>query len=228
MSIETWRAERDEPGRDSELEREVWQELACQVALDASSITISVTDRAVILGGTVGTYPEKLVAQRAAQFVHGLRGIANEIVVAVAAAHEKTDRALTQAVRHALKWDVVVPADAVTATVSEGCVTLDGEVSWDYQRVAAERAVTYLWGVQAIVNRIRVTPPSRPADLEPQIRAALNHDPELQGDRILVKARGGRVQLRGHVRSLAERAEAEHDARAVPGVETVDDAIDVD
>jgi VCBS repeat-containing protein len=38
--------------------------------------------------------------------------------------------------------------------VSNGCITLDGTVSWMYQRVAAENAIRHLRGVKSISNEI--------------------------------------------------------------------------
>lgn len=227
MSVEMWLAGRDDAARHSELLQQVWDELAWHVWLDASDIRVGVTDRAVTLSGSVSSYPEKVEAEHAAKRVPGVRMVTNELIVSPPTGSERSDHALDEAVSHALEWDVGVPSEGIRAAIADGCVTLEGEVAWDYERTAAERAVMHLRGVRAVVNRIGTSVASRPRDFETRIREALTRDPELRGDRIRVTARGGVVVLRGRVRCLAEREDAEHDVRAVPGVEAVLDEVDV-
>jgi osmotically-inducible protein OsmY len=42
---------------------------------------------------------------------------------------------------NALTWNVMVPSDHVTVKVDKGWLALRGEVRWDFERRAAERAV---------------------------------------------------------------------------------------
>lgn len=228
MSVEMWLAERDDSALRGEQLQRVWEELAWHRGLDASDIRVSVTGGAVTLSGTVRSYPEKSDAERAAKLVPGARLVTNELIVSLPSGSEKTDEELGDAVRRALAWDVSVPSDKIKATVREGCVTLEGAVARDCERAAAERAVSYLRGVKAVANRLTASMASRPRDFETRVREALSRDPELRGDRIRVTTRDGMVVLRGRVRCLAERDEAERDVRSVPGVEAVQDEIEVE
>jgi osmotically-inducible protein OsmY len=228
MSVELWLAERDDAARQGELLQRVWDELAWQVTLDACDLSVSVSGRTVTLSGTVPSYPEKIVAEHAVKRVPGVQLVTNQVLVSPPAADARTDQELGEAVRHALQWDVAVPSVQIRTAIADGCVTLEGEVPRDSERTAAERAVSYLRGVRAVVNRLTVPVASRPRDFEARVRRALSRDPDLRGDKIRVTARGGRVLLRGRVRCLAEREEAEHDVRAVAGVEAVQDEVAVD
>jgi len=58
-----------------------------------------------------------------------------------------------------------------------------------------------------------------------RIETALRRNAEIDAEGITVEAAGGDVTLRGHVRSWAERDEAEYAAWAAPGVSNVDDRI---
>jgi osmotically-inducible protein OsmY len=58
-----------------------------------------------------------------------------------------------------------------------------------------------------------------------KIEAALKRNAELDAKQISVEAVDGKVTLNGHVRSWAERADAERAAWAAPGVKAVDDRI---
>jgi len=51
----------------------------------------------------------------------------------------RTDTQIAQAVRQALEWDVFVPDQNITSTVTDGCVTLEGAVDRWSQRNDAER-----------------------------------------------------------------------------------------
>ena len=66
---------------DTELRRRVLSELDWEPALDASSIGVAAKDGIVTLTGTVGSYAEKLNAERAAKRVSGVKAVAEELSV---------------------------------------------------------------------------------------------------------------------------------------------------
>jgi osmotically-inducible protein OsmY len=63
---------------------------------------------------------------------------------------ERTGVDLAVTVTRALEWDAQVPVEKLEVTVSKGWVTLQGEVEWEYQRRAAERAVRDISGVRGL------------------------------------------------------------------------------
>jgi nucleotide-binding universal stress UspA family protein len=65
-------------------------------------------------------------------------------------------------------------------TVSEGWVTLTGEVDWQYQKLDAEQAVRRLTGVRGMTNHITVKSRIAPADLKKRIEDALVRSAELE------------------------------------------------
>jgi len=66
-----------------------------------------------------------------------------------------------------------------------------------------------------------------PVEVKSKIEAALKRNAELDAKSINVETTNGKVILKGHVRSWAERADAEHAAWAAPGVREVDDRLTV-
>src|SRR5687767_4479498 len=83
----------------------------------------------------------KNAAMRAAERVSGVQVVADELNVRVPFSFKRTDMDIGHAVAEALRWDIEVPDDKIKARVDEGWVWLDGDVEWEYQRSAAERAV---------------------------------------------------------------------------------------
>src|SRR4051812_9355091 len=124
---------------DAELKRDVEEELRWEPSLDASQIAVAVKDGVVTLSGTVPTFTERWAAEQAAKRVYGVKAIANDIEVRLPAVDEPTDADIARTARAALDWDVGLPADRITVTVSHGWVKLEGAVDWQFQRIAAEQ-----------------------------------------------------------------------------------------
>ena len=127
----------------------------------------------------------------------------------------------------ALEWDAFVPVDKLDVTVSDGWVTLKGEVEWQYQKEDAERVVRRLTGITGVTNMITVTPRVAASDLKQKIEKALVRSVETDAKNITVEVDGDAVILKGTVKSWAERQEAERAAWSASGVTSVDNRITI-
>lgn len=114
---------------DSELRREVEEELEWEPSVDERSIGVAVRDGIVTLTGEVGSFAEKWNAERAVERVEGVRGIVNDVEVRLVG--ERSDEDVARAVLNALEWNALVPDDRITIKVDDGWVTLKGEVEHD-------------------------------------------------------------------------------------------------
>lgn len=213
---------------DTQIHRDVLDQLKWEPSIREAEIGTSVKDGVVTLSGFVDSYAEKWAAVRAVERVSGVRAAVDNLAVQLPASHIRSDTDIAHAVVSALTWDVEVPNDRIKATVRDGWLTLEGDVEWQFQRRAAERAVRNLTGVRGVSNLIAVKPKHvSPYDVSQTIKATLRRSAEFDADRITVEAHDGTITLNGTVRSYAERRDAERAAWNAPGVTKVEDHIAV-
>jgi len=209
---------------DAEIQTAVLEEFKWDARLQPNEVGVIAKDGVVTLTGYVDSYVKKWAAEERAHRVRGVKAVANDIEVRLPGSSERTDTDIAAAATRALEWNTLVP-DGVKVTVSQGWVTVEGQVEWQYQRDAAERAVRNLIGVKGVTNLIQVKPKVSPADMKQRIEQALKRITEEDAKRITVEVEGSKVILRGTVRSWAEKQEAERTAWSAPGVTQVDNRI---
>jgi osmotically-inducible protein OsmY len=213
---------------DAVIQGDVLAELKWDARVMPNEIGVIVKDGIVTLTGWVDSYTKKWAAEEAAHRVRGVKAVANDIEMRLAATAERTDADIAEAVVRALEWDALISVDKLDVTVSKGWVTLKGQVEWQYQKQDAERVVRRLSGVKGVTNLITVKPSVTPSAIKAQIEQALLRSAELDAKRIAVEVDGSKVVLSGTVRSWAEREEAERQAWLAPGVTAVDNRITIE
>ncbi|GAB2981425.1 BON domain-containing protein [Mucilaginibacter puniceus] len=213
---------------DSQLQKDVMDELKWQPFLNSSEIGVAVKNGIVTLSGIVDTYSKKLTAERAARKVSGVKAIAEDIQIGVSPIYRKTDTEIAEAVFNALKWHSAVPEEKVKIKVEDGIVTLEGELEWEYQKVNARTAIQNLTGVRSVTNLITIKPKLQPYELEQKISAAFQRQAAIDANKVTVSVVGNKVILSGKVRSFAESEDAENTAWAAPGVYHVENKLTVE
>lgn len=212
---------------DADIRRNVENELIWEPSLDEKNILVKVQHGVATLGGNVPYYADRWTAEQVAKRVSGVRGIANDIEVVTPLAGERSDADIAAAAANALKWSFATGSCDIKPIVVHGWVKLTGVVPFAYQRDHAESAVRYLAGVKSVANDIIVKPSVKIADVKEKIEAALKRHADLDANAITVAVHDSAVTLRGSVHSWREKDDAARAAWAAPGVDRVENQIQV-
>lgn len=211
---------------DSELRQLVIDELEYDPSIEAAHIGVAASKGVITLTGHVADYAQKYAAERAAWRVKGVRAIAEELTIRLPGDKKRNDDEIAGRAVSILEWNTVIPRGAIRVEVSSGQVTLTGQVEWNYQRAAAERAVRQLSGVTGVLNLVEIKPRASTTDVKLRIMDALKRHAEVEAARIEVEVRDdGTVRLEGEVDTWDERRAAELAAWAAPGVRKVEDRL---
>ena len=210
---------------DLEIQKDVVEQLKWEPFLNAAQIGVSVKNGIVTLSGQVDAYSKKILAEKAAKKVAGVKAIAEDIQVGLSPAYRKTDAEVAEAVVNALKWHTMIPEEKIRVSVEEGNVKLEGEVEWEYQRNQAKTSVENLSGVKYVTNLITVKPKITPYELQQKITASFQRSANIDAGKITAEVLGGKAILRGKVRSFAEIEDAENAVWSAPGIVSVENKL---
>jgi osmotically-inducible protein OsmY len=227
INREIWLSNAEQASIEGARTRELWEELNAERGWRFENVQVSVNDLVAVLSGTVPRLPDKLAAERLAKRVPGIQAVVNRIAVSLSADEARGDAELTRIASYALEWCSLIPPGRVHVIVERGRVSLHGDVDTEHERAAAEETVQRLVGVRDVVCQIVVAPAPITRDTRARVDRALHDDPMLHGAHIKVDAGPAHVILRGRVRSLAERQEAERVVREMAGDERVIDALKI-
>jgi osmotically-inducible protein OsmY len=212
---------------DIQLHKAVIDALSADQSLDATSVAIVVKEGVAGLSGTVRSHAEKVRIEEIVRHVHGIRGIAEDILVNPPEHHRRTDLEIAEAALNILRWDIMVPADDIQVKVEHGWITLTGEVQWFFQREAAEHALQNLTYIKGISNKVSVIPEHRPKDLKHAVEAMLARDANPALHHLSVSVHEQAVTLTGKVGRWRDREDAGRAVWNVAGVREVINIIDV-
>jgi osmotically-inducible protein OsmY len=214
---------------DAEIREAVLHELQNDIHVAEPGLNVQVDDGIVTLTGEVDSWGMLQAASDCAHRVGGVLDVANDIRVRPVNGVRRSDTQIARAVRDTLEWDVFIPDQQIRSSVTDGRVTLEGQVPLYRQRDDAENAVRDLAGVTKVINHIQVVPPPVAAkELRHAIQTALQRQAERESNAIELDVENGHVVLRGVVRSWREREAVLGAVKGTPGVRNIDHTIRVD
>jgi len=134
----------------------------------------------------------------------------------------KTDADLKKDVMAELAWDPAIRATAVGVAVKDGVVTLTGHLDTFIEKIAIERALRRVAGVQAIALEldVKLSPQHKRSDTEVATAAeqALKWNTVVPADKIRLTVENGWVRLQGEVDWDFQRQAAYKAVRPLVGV----------
>jgi osmotically-inducible protein OsmY len=214
---------------DYEIKQKILRELKWDSRIAWAQIAVEVHDGLITLSGVVSTYAKKTAAQQAAHRVAGVLDVVNEIEVKPTGSFAHTDEEIARAVRHTLEWDALVPDDRIQSTVSDGWVTLEGDVDVWREREDAEESLLRLAGVVGVINKITIAPYDiDPQQLREEIEGALETRADREADRLRIEVKNGAVELWGRVHSWQEKRAVLGSVGHLPGVMAVKEHLRID
>ncbi|HEU4507639.1 MAG TPA: BON domain-containing protein [Pyrinomonadaceae bacterium] len=217
------------PRSDGDLKQRILRELKWDSRVSWASINVEVNEAVATLTGSVSTYAQKVAAQEAAHRVVGVLDVANDIEVRPEGGFIRSDTEIARAVRSALEWDALVPEAQIQSSVSDGWVTLEGEVNYWRERTDAERAIRRLTGVVGVLNKISVRKQViNEGELRDEIEAALETRADREAQRLRIEVHDGAVDIWGRVHSWQERRAVLGSISHAVGVTQVRDHLRID
>ena len=212
---------------DSDLKKAVLDELNWEPSVEAAQIGVTAKNGVVTLSGHVDAYGQKSAAERAASRVKGVKAVVENIEVKISSGYQRDDGDIAAAAVDRLGWNSSIPEDAVKVKVEGGWVTLSGELTWQFEKTAAESEIRSLMGVIGVSNQILLKPSVSAYDVRNDIEKALHRSWYYDPNTIHVAARGGKITLTGTVSTWNARQLAGSTAWSAPGATSVDNDIAV-
>ena len=126
---------------------------------DPSEIAVSADDYGVTLRGTVGSFGQRRAAVNDARKFSGADDVTDEIKVRLLEGSHREDDEIRGISLQILMWDADLPSESIDVKVSDGWITLKGDVPYQYQSDFAYEDVAGLFGVVGVTNEIRVDTP---------------------------------------------------------------------
>lgn len=152
--------------KDLRIQCDVIKQLKKDLSFHSAQIGVAVKNAMVLLSGVADTHYRKAKAVNAAKSVGGVKAVAVDIQVDDSPGFGRTDFEIAEAVVNALSRAEEVPIDRLIIQVERRIVTVEGEVIWEYQFTAVEKAIENLGITGIIKNHVTV---------KPEVKQLINH-----------------------------------------------------
>jgi osmotically-inducible protein OsmY len=146
-----------QPARDErDLRQIVLSQIRQKPETTEAEVTIAADHGIVTLTGSVKTNVERIAVETVAKQVSGVKAVANDLVVKPP--RERSSTEIATDVLRELRSHIFLAAEDIRVIVRDGCVTLEGNVHQELQKMLAEAQAKRLRGIFGISNQLEVKP----------------------------------------------------------------------
>jgi osmotically-inducible protein OsmY len=215
--------------RPSDVSIEFWvkEAISEDPYMDASGITVDVSDGIVILSGTVKNLATRKHASLEAKKIRGVMGVVDKLEVTPS---YRCDMDIAQDVRHRIVNSVAIESSNIKVACTSGTIELTGKVgSWS-EREEADLLASEVRGVKDVQNYLSLSWNKDRSDeaIKKDVAAALTRDVYLTDLPIDVSVKNGTVTLTGSVGSNYEKTRAADDIQWINNVTGLDNKLQVE
>jgi len=207
---------------DSGITFAVERELRTEKGVSPESMDVSTSQGIVTLSGSTDNLLSKERALQIAESIRGVRGVIDRTSVTPVS---RPDADIRQDILTALRQDPATESNQVTVVVQDSVATLSGSVGSRAEQQLAVRIAKGVKGIKEVRDEFTIDYLAKRTDTEidGDVKARLQWDIWLNGDRLQTRVKDGRVTLSGTVGSAISKSRAFEDAW-VNGVSSVDDS----
>jgi osmotically-inducible protein OsmY len=225
---------------DAEIFADVAQALMSNPATEYFQISPVVSNNTVTLNGSAESWQERRSAELVAAGVRGVKEVVNNIQLVFLEEDLRPDSEIRADVSQRLRWDVLVDHALIDIEVKNRKVMLSGVVGSFAEK---QRAIvqSYVVGVESVDGselkvrywarhprlREKKYDNLKEADIARAVKKALMMNHMVDESKVKVEIKGRKAVLRGELKSLVAKWGAGDDARAVVGINSVENKIRV-
>lgn len=203
---------------DEILQQDVDNALKCEPITTNCNLSVHSSNGEITLFGLVDNATKKVAAENIAMTIVGVRVVINKIDIKFNDWDEKKDIELTTEIVNAFKWNWKTLNNNIKVITINGWVTLSGEVEWNYQKEAANEAVSNLIGVKGVSNTIIIKSQSHFKIDKTTLKLALQNHLAIDSKDIEIEVLNSDITLKGTVDSYYQKDIAGNIAWKTPGV----------
>jgi osmotically-inducible protein OsmY len=214
---------------DLTIKKNVVDQLMWDDRLQGSDIKVEFQNGILRLFGNVPNYYAKNVAEVNALQVNGVLAVKNELGVKSTSLDLPSDDELRERVKETLYWNNNIDYSKMDVQVNNHVVTLLGLVDSYWKVGLAEEIVQSIKGVTQVINKLSVVPGQNMKDeiIAQSIMEALERNPEIAEEKIVVKVQDGVVTIEGNVDNWRESKAAYQAALYTKGVKNIQNNLSV-
>lgn len=190
---------------DEKLKKTLIDQLYWDNRIDVSDIKVDVTDRRVILTGSVPNYAASEAALIVAWNTQGVIQVDNKLEIRYPTeAKIPTDSDIKERIKQLLSWTDGMSGQTIKVSVEAGVVNVHGTVDSYWKKRKVGELASHIFGVVKVENTLAVVPGRSIRDevIARDIISALERSRIVAADDITIKVKEGIVRVSGAVADL--------------------------